>query len=352
MEKIGIYIHIPFCKRKCFYCHFVKYPYDTELVEKYIHTLCKEIPLRAKPHYTVDTVYIGGGSPSLLNETHLSAIMESLQGHFKIQETRDLECTVEVNPEDVTISKLEFYRKLGVNRLSIGTQSFMPEDLEYLKRPHTVRQSKEAVEMALNAGFSNISIDFITGLPTQTKKSLRENFSFLRGFDIPHVSAYILEEVEEGEEKDLRDNRLYFLTRSILREYGYCQYEVSNFSKPGFFSRHNMKYWRNELYIGVGLSASGFENDMDYKNAAVFAEYFEKIERGILPHAEENGVNKNLRQIVVGLRLIEGIPAHCFDSYAQEVEFLLANKVLIRKGENIGLNPRKLLLLNEVLTYF
>ena len=350
MENIGLYIHIPFCKRKCFYCHFVKQNYDSDIVEKYIKALSKELQLHANRDYIIDSNYMGGGSPSLLNEKQISHIFETVHSFFKVNDS--IECTFEMNPEDITASKLHFLKEAGTNRLSIGTQSFIPQDLEYLKRTHSVHQSLNAIELALNIGFNNINIDFIISLPTQTTSTLSENFSILKQFNISHVSAYILEEVEDGESKDIRDNQLYYYTHNALEEMGYHHYEISNFSKRSFSSTHNLKYWNNKHYIGAGLSASGFENGIDYKNYSQMSTYLKKIEAGFLPKKEIQTPNLKLRKIVMGLRLLDGISESYFDSYKKELEFMVSNGVLLKKNNQIILNPEKLLLLNEVLTYF
>jgi oxygen-independent coproporphyrinogen-3 oxidase len=352
----GIYIHIPFCKRKCFYCHFVKYQYDAEAIEKYTDALVNEFRIKANDNDTadaidaIDTIYIGGGSPSLLNESQVSKIVAGLYKHFSISD--NLEFTIELNPEDVTPAKLKALRNAGINRLSIGTQSFVPPDLHYLKRTHSVQQSLAAIENALDAGFTNINIDFIISLPTQTKKTLANNLYVLERINIPHISAYILEEVEDGEEKNIRDEALYFFTVDYLNSLGYIHYEVSNFSKKGSQCRHNLKYWENKDYIGMGLSASGYENGLDYKNTENIDEYFEKVNAGCLPRAEVNRGDANFRGIVVGLRLLEGISVNHFKKYPGELELLLTNGFLIRKENKIAVAPEKILLLNEILTYF
>ena len=350
MEKIGIYIHIPFCKRGCFYCHFFKREYDPDLVDKYIRALAAEIRLRSNPGYIVDSIYIGGGSPSLLKERQAAAVIGAVKDHFKIEPS--VECTMEVNPGDVSQSKLRCWKEIGINRLSIGTQSFVREDLNYLKRTHNVSQSVKVIENALKMGFPNINTDFIISLPTQTRETLKNNFSVLKNYNIPHVSAYLLEEVEESEEKNERDNDLYFFTRDFLSQMGYTHYEISNFSRTEFQSRHNLKYWENESYIGVGLSASGYENGSDYKNTIDFDEYFEKINQRKLPQAEIAASGLNVRPIVMGLRLLEGIAIDYFSDSRAELDFLLSNGLLVRRDCRIAVNPEKLLLLNEILTYF
>jgi oxygen-independent coproporphyrinogen-3 oxidase len=174
----------------------------------------------------------------------------------------------------------------------------------------------------------------------------------LKNYNIPHVSAYLLEEVEESEKKSERDNDLYFFTRDFLSQLGYTHYEISNFSKTGFQSGHNLKYWKNESYIGVGLSASGYESGLDYKNTIDFEEYFKKINQRKLPQAEIDASDPNVRPIVMGLRLLEGISIDYFMDSREELDFLLCNGLLVRRDSRIAVNPGKLLLLNEILTYF
>jgi len=350
MDTAGIYIHFPFCKRKCFYCHFVKHSFDAASVERYVQALGKEIKLRRGSGYLVDTVYLGGGSPSLLSSRQLVEIVETLRAHFRFAES--IEFTMELNPEDVTPEKLRAYRDAGVNRLSIGTQSFVEADLHYLQRTHDSRKSLEAIETALGEGFENLNIDFIISLPSQTKESLEQNINLLQRYAIPHVSAYILEGVIEGEEKDSRDHEFYFLMRQFMEGLGYGHYEVSNFSKPGFEARHNLKYWRNQDYIGLGLAASGFEGGVDYRNTSQLDTYFASIATGTLPRKETETANISLRRIIMGLRLSEGIPETCFESVREPLEFLLSHGMLVSKGNRIALHPDKTLLLNEILTYF
>lgn len=350
MESKGIYVHIPFCKRRCFYCHFVKQEYHKETIDLYIRALLKELEMRAHRDNKIDTVYIGGGSPSLLTEKQLSEIMDKVHNVFNVE--KEAECTAEMNPEDVTIEKLRFFKQSGINRISLGTQSFIPEDIEYLKRTHTAGQSLDSVRKALENGFENINIDFIVSLPTQTLKTLELNLDTLKRIPVPHVSAYLLEEVEEGEEKDERDNVMYYFVKEKLESLGYEHYEVSNFAKRGYRSHHNLKYWYNEEYIGAGVSACGFEKGVDYKNAVSLDEYLKKIERGVLPVEEEETPDIELRRIVMGLRLGEGIPRTCFVKYHEGLDFMLGNGLLIEKGGRISVHPEKMLLLNEILTYF
>lgn len=301
-------------------------------------------------NYKIDTIYLGGGSPSLLNEEQLSMIMSAIYRYFNIENKSEI--TIEANPEDITCEKLSYIRKNGINRLSVGVQSFVEKDLLYLKRNHSVIQSIKAVENALNAGFSNINLDFIIGLPVQTQKTLKYNFSKLKDFEIPHVSAYILEEVKKDKYSENRDNELYFFTKNYLESIGYIHYEISNFSKKGFQSKHNLKYWKDKNYIGIGLSSSSYENRIDYKNFSNFKDYFKKIENKKIPYKESKTIEHDKRRIITGLRLIDGISIENFKNYKNALNFLISNNLLINKKSKVAVNPDKILVLNEILTFF
>jgi len=350
-KATGVYIHFPFCRRCCFYCHFVKHPYEQEPADAYIRALIREIRLKTNHGLVIDSIYFGGGSPSLLSGSQLGEIMEELSRHYRI--SRDAEISLEANPEDIEPQKLKEFVSLGINRLSLGVQSFNCHDLDYLGRNHTIDQSLEAIGHARSAGLENLNIDFIISLPGQTRVRLEENFTRAAQLEIPHISAYILEGVMEGEEKDRRDHELYFFTREFLGNLGYDHYEVSNFSKgPARRSRHNLKYWQNLEYMALGLGASGFEESRDYKNYADFPSYYQSIEEGKLPIQESSFPDLKIRRIVMGLRLFQGIHRSAFEDYPGPLEMLLANGVLIRSGKNLAVAPEKMLLLNEILTYF
>lgn len=352
-RNIGIYTHIPFCRRACFYCHFFKTPFNKESARTYIEAVGIEAQLRAEPQVTADSLYIGGGSPSLLPPSLLETLFRYFRRWFTIDPKAEI--TVECNPEDVTLPLLNDYRALGVNRLSIGTQSFVQEDLDALRRPHSVEQSYKAVALAKQAGFDNINIDYILSIPGQTAHSLKKNLRMVAQLNVPHVSAYLLEGVRvESDEEDERDAILYNLARLELERMGLHHYEVSNFAKPGRRSRHNLKYWKNESYIGLGASASGFVAGRDYKNIDNLEKYLQSLHQGKRPESEIGTQNLDTRAIVMGLRLLEGLPEMAFNTphHREALSFLLSNDMLERKGEQIAVPPRNILLLNEILGYF
>lgn len=349
MKKAGLYIHFPFCRRACFYCHFFRKKHRQTSADEYLGYLAREIRRRRDPNFLLDTVYIGGGSPSLLSAAQISALLETTSKNFPI-ETKS-EITLEANPEDLDAAHLKAFLRAGVNRLSIGVQSFQDRDLRFLKRTHSAAQALQAMQQARDAGFANISLDLIIGLSTQTARSMTANFHLVKALKPAHVSVYILEGVPRQAADD-RDARLYFQARQNLLDLGYDHYEVSNFCRPGKASRHNLKYWKNQSYIGLGPSAAGYLDGRDYRNHPDLKKYYAGLEKGVLPEQKTSPLQPALRRIITGLRLLAGIPASAFKSFPAPSAFLLAEGFLIRKGKNIAVPADKILLLNEILGYF
>ncbi len=349
MKKAGLYIHFPFCRRACFYCHFYKKKFQPGLADAYSETLAIEMRLRSDPGLAVDSVYCGGGSPSLLSADRVSRLLEAVAKYFRISGRSEI--TLEANPEDLSLPLLKGLRAAGINRMSIGAQSFQERDLRFLKRTHDAAQAVQAAAMARRAGFSDISIDMIIGLPTQTKKSMEANFRMIESLQPAHVSVYILENVPRPA-SDSRDARLYFQARQALLDLGFEHYEVSNFCRPGKASRHNLKYWRMEPYAGFGPSAAGFINGIDYRNCSNLNKYGASVLCGELPQKKIKQMDPNKRRIITGLRLLDGIPASAFSAFPSPTEFLLSEGFLIRRGLNLAVPPEKILLLNEILGYF
>ncbi len=353
-QKTGIYIHIPFCRRACYYCNFTKFGYEKDLEQKYISAISKEISYRTEKKTPADTIYFGGGSPALFSEISLGIILETLHKKFRID--KDAEVTIELNPEEGNLKKFRSLAALGFNRISIGTQSFSENDLRYLERNHSACDSVAAVKNGLKAGFNNMNLDYIIGLPTQDKTSIENNFKILSDMDIPHISAYMLEGVRKFNGKEKPDDEhqvdLYYLSKNILLSYGYEHYEVSNFCKNRLYSKHNMKYWEGTSYSGFGVGASGFENGIDYRNFKSLETYFKQISEGNRPVEQKERTNPEKRRIITGLRLTGGIEIPAFRNYRNELVNLTKEQILIKKGNKISVNPLKITLLNEVLSYF
>ncbi|HUU05057.1 MAG TPA: radical SAM family heme chaperone HemW [Patescibacteria group bacterium] len=349
MKKSGLYIHFPFCRRACFYCHFFKKKHRQISANEYLGYLAREMRRRRDPGLPLDTVYIGGGSPSLLTAAQLGTIMAAVANNYNL--VKNAEITLEANPEDLAAPQLRACRRAGVNRLSIGVQSFRDRDLRCLKRTHSAAQALQAMEQARDAGFTNISLDLIIGLETQTSRSMELNFRQIEKSKPTHVSVYILEGVPRPT-ADEHDARLYFQARQSLLDLGYNHYEVSNFCRPHRASRHNLKYWKNQPYIGLGPSAAGYLNSRDYKNFSDLKKYYAALNKGILPEQKTAPLQPDLRRIITGLRLLDGIPASAFKSFPNPTDFLLTEGFLVRKGKNIAVPVDKILLLNEILGYF
>ena len=269
MKRLGIYIHIPFCISKCRYCDFYSIPgASEELKDKYIDALVahmKEYAIQAKD-YIVDTIYFGGGTPSLLSEKQLKTIIKALKSSFRVY--RASEISMEINPKTVTLSKLKYIKKCGINRLSIGVQSFADNELQIAGRPHNSDDSFETVRLARKAGFSNISLDLMFGLPEQNLQSVVDNIGSVLSLDVEHISLYGLK-IEDGTPFWFDRNKLalpdedeersmYFNAAGLLSASGIRQYEISNFAKKGKYCKHNLKYWNCDEYLGFGPAAHSY----------------------------------------------------------------------------------------------
>ena len=269
MKRLGIYIHIPFCVSKCRYCDFYSIPgASEELKDRYIEAIIshmKEYSIQAKD-YIVDTVYFGGGTPSLLSEKQLKAVMKALKSCFRVY--RGSEISMEINPKTVSYANLKFIKKCGVNRLSIGVQSFADNELKIAGRPHDSDDAFETVRLARKAGFSNISLDLMFGLPEQTLQSVVDNIGSVISLDVEHISLYGLK-IEEGTpfwfdrsklalpDED-EERSMYFNAAGLLSASGIKQYEISNFAKKGKYCKHNLKYWNCDEYLGFGPAAHSY----------------------------------------------------------------------------------------------
>lgn len=314
----AIYIHIPFCVKKCGYCDFLSFSCEEKSKadrSEYVEKLIGEIKLYPKLKY--DTVYFGGGTPSLLEVEEIEKILEELpigQG---------AEITLEVNPQTVDIQKLQKLKKIGINRLSIGIQSFNDEKLKILGRIHNREMALNTYNDARKVGFENISIDLIFATPDQTIEELREDLDIVERLSPEHISIYSLiweegtkfmELLDSGELNPLDNDleaKMYELIIDRLKKIGYLHYEISNFAKKGYQGRHNSKYWKNVEYIGVGLGASGYYKGIRYKNEVELSDYYKKIDTAKKPLMEEELVSDKDRlenYYILGLRLLnEGI---------------------------------------------
>jgi oxygen-independent coproporphyrinogen-3 oxidase len=310
-----------------------------------------EISLKSNPEVSIDTIYFGGGTPSLLTETEINQILQHIKKSFTI--CHNPEISLEANPEHVTLELARQWKIQEINRISVGIQSFNNSDLHYLGRMHSQKTAIEAIETLKKAGFENISCDFIIALPNQTSKHLEQNFILANDLNIGHISAYILEKIPDTSKNAAREIKAYEFCQSVLQQLGYIQYEISNFSiNAKSQCQHNLKYWQNQEYIGFGISAAGYENTIDYGNTKNFYRYFKDLKNKLLPWHQQHIYQPELRRISVGLRLSHGLPESAFNQFHEPCQFLLNHKILQKKNQFISINPNKYLLLNEILSYF
>ncbi|MBO5059587.1 MAG: oxygen-independent coproporphyrinogen III oxidase [Clostridia bacterium] len=315
----GLYVHIPFCLKKCKYCDFNSFAFSAADKGRYLNALFSEMEqYRGKK---CDTVFIGGGTPTALNTAEMKMLLQKIKEIFIL--SKDCEFTVEANPKTVDRQKLEVVRQNGVNRLSLGVQSFNDSELLLLGRLHTAKEAEETVALAKDCGFTNISIDLMSAIPGQTADSFKKSLDTAFSQNPAHISCYslILEEgtplfreFHEGlltlPDED-EERRIYELACSQMQLHGYEQYEISNFAKPGFESRHNIKYWKCEEYIGVGLSAHSYLNGVRFSNTDCFSDYLDRKYR--------SGENELLSEkdkmsefMFLGLRMTKGVSAQDF----------------------------------------
>jgi oxygen-independent coproporphyrinogen III oxidase len=324
----GIYIHIPFCKQACNYCnfHFVtSLRRKNELIAAIVH----EIGLSINPGLfaeqtsdkteIIDTIYFGGGTPSICTKDDMQSMIEKIYAVYKVSPSAEI--TIETNPDDITPEKLKEWKELGVNRLSIGIQSFFEEDLMWMNRAHNAVQSKECIEQALQAGFTNMSIDLIYGTPLLTDEKWKQNVETAIAYNIPHLSCYALtvepktplqKLITEKKKEDIDNDkqaRHFLLLMDWLSQSGYEHYEISNFAKPGMRSRHNSSYWSGKKYSGFGPAAHSFNGNSRKWNIANNNIYIESINKEIIPFEKEEltdtmQVNE---YIMTSLRTIEGM---------------------------------------------
>ncbi|MGN0788979.1 MAG: radical SAM family heme chaperone HemW [Christensenellales bacterium] len=335
MENIGVYIHIPFCLSRCSYCDFASSIANQEQIERYVEAVVKEIKLLAtqiKYHYIVDTIYIGGGTPSVLSAKQLGHIVFNLRKSLKCDIR---EFTVEVNPCSVDEAKITAYKRLGVTRVSVGVQSFNPEVARIIGRRHTPEQAVQAIKWVVESGL-DCSVDAMLGLPNQTIADIDEFVDIVQDSGVNHVSAYMLKleegtamyEAKEQGKLELPDEDatcdMYDRIKQRLEEIGFHRYEVSNFCREGKESIHNLKYWQCKQYVGVGLAAHSLIGNRRLYNPSNFDEYYSNVEQGKLSQRLEQKLSlEDMKdeRIMLGLRMDEGMDIVRFNSDF-DVDFL------------------------------
>ncbi len=317
----GIYIHIPFCRQACNYCNF---HFSTSLHYKndFVDALLKEIELQAKANYlegqAVETIYFGGGTPSILQIDELEQIMQQLHQHFIIAPSAEI--TLEANPDDVNDEKLKGWKQLGINRLSIGIQSLFEEDLRWMNRAHTADEAKQVISKARAVGFDSFTVDLIYGTPGLTDEKWLDNLNWVLQQNINHLSCYALtveektpldKQIRQHQKQDVdpeQQSRQFLLLMDHLQQAGFEHYEISNFAKPGYRSKHNSSYWKGVHYLGLGPSAHSFNGSSRQWNVANNQLYIQSLKQGTISfEKEELTATQQLNEyIMTSLRLMEG----------------------------------------------
>lgn len=380
-KNIGLYIHIPFCKKKCEYCDFKSYAGKENLVDNYIKWLTyeiKEVGEGNRLDYEngldklaiVKSIYIGGGTPSVIESKHIIQIMNTIKENYTIAD--NAEVTIEVNPGTVNKKKLEDYKNSGINRLSIGLQETHDNLLNELGRIHTFDDFLNTYNLARKVGFDNINVDLMLGLPKQSLHDLEESLEKIIALKPEHVSVYSLI-IEEGTPfydkymhnkiilpEDEEERKMYWLAKEKLEEAGYIHYEISNFAKKGYESKHNLACWNQEEYIGLGVAAHSYTNNVRYSNIDSIEEYISNYENGdeadnLIFHEKQNKESKMKEFMMLGLRKLNGVQIQEFKAkfgenpifiYRKELEKLVNEELIEIDGDSIKLTSKGLDLAN------
>ncbi|MGG7323423.1 radical SAM family heme chaperone HemW [Clostridium baratii] len=351
MKNISLYVHIPFCKQKCFYCDFKSYAGIEELENDYIDALILEIRNKCKG-YLIKTLFIGGGTPSYLSENNLSKLLKELN---KLSFLDDAEKTIECNPGTLSDEKIKIIKENNINRISMGLQTTKNNLLKNIGRIHTIEEFKANYKRVRELGIENINIDIMFGLPNQSLEDYKETLEDIVKLNPEHISAYSLI-IEEGtnfyklyEENKLNipneddERRMYEITKEILEDNNYKQYEISNYAKEGRECRHNKVYWELDEYIGVGVSASSFIDEKRIKNIDNIKEYIERINSNI--DVSESIVANSLKEdmeefMFLGLRMIEGVSIDKFkDKFSKDINDVYGE--IINKNKKLDLLDEK-----------
>ena len=360
-KELGIYIHIPFCKSKCYYCDFISYEKKDDLVENYIEQVIKEMEQYDLKNYNVTTIYIGGGTPSYIDGKQMEKLLNHLKRKLQNNETKweKIEITIEINPGTINREKLEIYKKIGINRISIGAQSTNDKLLKEIGRIHNYKQFLEAYQLVKEIEFENINIDLIIGLPNQTIQDIKYTLQEIKRLNPNHVSVYSLI-VEEGTlmaqlidsdkyqlpEEEL-ERQMYWYVKNTLELYGYNHYEISNFAKPGKESKHNLNCWEQKEYIGLGVASHSYLNGVRYSNSSFKENKWDCTDKKI----EENQSLEDQKKeyMLLGLRKIKGVSIQKFkEKYVDNPIYLFRNELnKLIKEELIEINGDWIRLTNK-----
>lgn len=375
-KEVGVYIHIPFCKQKCYYCDFVSFANKEELIERYINALKKEIKYKLKSKDKIDTIYIGGGTPSVIDSKYIVEILEEIYSVVGFDETREV--TIEINPGTVDKEKIEAYKTVGINRISLGLQTTNDKLLKNIGRIHTYKQFEEAYNLVQKAGFTNINVDLMLALPNQTLEDLKISLNKIINLNPTHISVYslILEEgtkledlinrkVLELPSEDI-ERQMYWKTKHLLEENGYIHYEISNFAKENYKSKHNSNCWEQQEYYGFGLASHSYINNVRYSNIEDLSQYIKNIENEEYNKIKQvneiqTKISKAKEYMMLSLRTIDGVKIKEYKAkfqenplyiYRREIEKLTQNELLEIDGDYIKLTAKGIDFANQVWKEF
>lgn len=351
MQDISIYVHIPFCSSKCYYCDFTSFTNQKSRIEEYINSLITELSIYKEKleDYRIKTIFIGGGTPSVIDAKYIYKVLEYIYRNFNTHE--DMEITMEINPGTLDREKLNIYKEANINRMSIGLQTFNNDILNKLGRIHSAEDFFRSYDILNRVGFENINVDLIFNLPDQTIAMGMKDVETLVNLGVKHISYYSLI-IEPGTlmyERHLQnklklldedsERKLYHNVKEYLKDNGYVHYEISNFSMKDHECLHNLVYWKIKPYLGVGLSSHSFINRKRFWNTNNLNDYIEKLNKNILPIKEEELISKEIEiaeACIFGLRLVEGIDKRDFNNrFDIDIKSLYDNS--INKHKEAGL---------------
>lgn len=364
----SLYIHIPFCVRKCIYCDFLSIRHDNDVAGDYVTALINELDIRKEAAGEIKTIYIGGGTPTTLTTQELIRLIQALRSSFRI--LSEAEITIEANPGTIDREKIRALADAGVNRLSLGIQSFIDRELQLLGRIHNSDDAVKAIDIVRSSGISNLSIDLIYGIPGQSFNDWEDNLSRATAISPEHISAYELTQekntpldelisqgtLEKPDEETIIN--MYFNTIDRFKKAGYLHYEISNYSKPGFECRHNLNYWNRGEYIGIGAGAHSFIGDRRIKNTYSIEQYIKSLNNNVLAIEEDIEISCEdaLKEFIfLGLRKTEGLNVRefieglCLDLEPAAQE-LIENELLESSGGRLRLTRKGIIVSNMVIT--
>lgn len=347
MKELGIYVHIPFCKQKCYYCDFISYANKEEKTKEYVKCIQKEIEIESKKYskdeYEITTIYFGGGTPSYISAIYIENIINVIKLNYNVKDNAEI--TIEINPGTVNEEKILIYEKIGINRVSIGLQTTNDKLLKQIGRIHTYEEFLNCYKLVSKSKIDNINVDLMLALPNQTIEDLEESLQKVINLKPNHISLYslILEEGTKLEkmvsenivklpEEDM-EREMYWKTKRILEKNGYNHYEISNFAKEGYKSKHNMNCWSQKEYLGFGVAAHSYVNRKRYCNTNNIEEYISNIKKGKIENNRtvceiQNKIDEQKEFMMLGLRKIDGIDIQEFKNKFVENPIYVFHKEL------------------------